>query len=128
MKKMGCSCYQQCLNGKELFYAFTGDQKGKLLPESLQRLCPGLLYQLTDMTTDCIVVSVQGPQEHRMDISTEAVSHSAGEYRTSKKILSYYHPPLKSDTVLKENVIQRQIIIVHSRDKSDCKTHIGHQT
>jgi hypothetical protein len=76
---MGCSCYQQCLNGKELFNAFTGDQKDKLLPESMQRLCPGLLYQLTDMTADCIMVSVPGSEEHRMHVSTEAVSHSAGE-------------------------------------------------
>lgn len=81
---MMCSCYQQCLNGKELFFAFAGDQKGKLLPESLQRLCPGLLYQLTDMTTDCIMVSVPGPEEHGMDISPEVVSHSAGECRTVK--------------------------------------------
>ncbi|PNF31147.1 Zinc transporter foi [Cryptotermes secundus] len=67
----------KCLSGKELFFAFAGDQKGKLLPESLQRLCPGLLYQLTDMTTDCIMVSVPGPEAHGMDISTEVVSHSA---------------------------------------------------
>jgi hypothetical protein len=91
---MICSCYQQCLNGKELFFAFTGDQKGKLLPESLQRLCPGLLYQLTDMSTDCIMVSVPGPDEHEMDINTEAVNHSAGECHTFKKML--YSPFLLS--------------------------------
>ncbi|KAJ4439881.1 zinc transporter foi [Periplaneta americana] len=48
----------KCLNGRELFFAFSGDHGGRLLPESLQRLCPGLLYQLTDVTTDCIMVPV----------------------------------------------------------------------
>lgn len=94
--KMMCSYYQQCLNGKELFFAFAGDQKGKLLPESLQRLCPGLLYQLTDMTTDCIMVSVPGPEEHGMDISTEVVNHSAGEYCTFRDY------PFPKNQILKE--------------------------
>jgi hypothetical protein len=87
--KMGCSCYQQCLNGKELFFAFAGDQKGKLLPESLQRLCPGLLYQLTDMTTDCIMVSVPGPEEHGMDVSTDVVNHGAGKYHTFTRVYAF---------------------------------------
>jgi hypothetical protein len=100
---MGCSHYLQCLNGKELFFAFAGDQKGKLLPESLQRLCPGLLYQLTDLTTDCVMVSVPGPVEHGSDISTDAVNHGAGEYRTFKEI---YALSLTKITYLRKNVIQ----------------------
>jgi hypothetical protein len=80
-------CYQQCLNGKELFFAFAGDQKGKLLPESLQRLCPGLLYQLTDKPANCIMVSVPSPAEHSMGIRTETVNRSAGECHTFKKML-----------------------------------------
>jgi zinc transporter 10 len=67
----------KCLNGKELFFAFTGDEKGKLLPESMQRLCSMLLYQLTDMSRDCIMVSVPGLEEHEMDVSTAAVNHIA---------------------------------------------------
>jgi hypothetical protein len=94
---MVCSCYQQCLNGKELFFAFTGDKKGKLLPESMQRLCPGLLYQLTDMSTDCVMVSVPGPEEHERDVSTAAVNHTAGECHTFKKMLCSPFFPSYSD-------------------------------
>jgi hypothetical protein len=100
---MGYSCYWQCLNGKELFFAFAGDQKARLLPESLQRLCPGLLYQLTDVTTDCIMVSVPGPEVLGMDISTDVVNHLAGEYLTFEEI---YALSLTKITYLMKNVIQ----------------------
>jgi len=90
---MVCSCYWQCLNGKELFFAFTGDEKGKLLPESMQRLCSMLLYQLTDMSRDCIMVSVPGLEEHEMDVSTAAVNHIAGECHTFKKMLCSHFSP-----------------------------------
>jgi hypothetical protein len=74
------------------------------------------------------MVSVPGPEEHGMDISTEVVSHSAGEYCTFKKVLSYYHPHLISDVVLEENVSKQQIIIEDSSDTSHCKTHTRQQS
>ncbi|PSN40027.1 hypothetical protein C0J52_17087 [Blattella germanica] len=67
---------KQCLNGRELFTAFSDDHEDKLLPESLQRLCPGLLYQLTDINTDCIVVSAEPSEHHDPDVHSEVVNHS----------------------------------------------------
>jgi hypothetical protein len=45
------------------------------------------------------MVSVPGPEEHGMDISTEAVNHSAGEYCIFKENIC---PPLPQNQILKE--------------------------
>ncbi|KAJ9579646.1 hypothetical protein L9F63_004725, partial [Diploptera punctata] len=65
---------EKCLNGRELFSAFSQD-RGKLQPESLQQLCPGLLFQLTNGSTDCIMVPVHHQHDHH-DIHVEIVNHS----------------------------------------------------
>jgi hypothetical protein len=55
------------------------------------------------VTTDCIMVSLPGPEVRGMDISTDVVNHLAGEYLTFEKI---YALSLTKITYLMKNVIQ----------------------